>query len=357
MGDPQDLMRRISSAGERVDPGLSDRDVERLVAGARRQRQRRASTRRAVLAAGAAVSVVLVGALVVHRGWHPHRPEVAATPPNEAAPVAEHILRLSDGSMAAPLDPETEIELVEEHPERVGLSLVRGRGRFEVTPRPKRTFVVRAGDVTVTVVGTMFTVERVADRVGVAVQRGTVRVDWAAGSALVSAGQSGWYPPLVTTASVDRPPVAAKTAHLTRAPSGTAAAVATAGTDTREAAAELLLAADRARLAGHAGEGAELLRTLLREHAADPRAPLAAFTLGRLLLTELDRPAEAAEAFALVRRLSPGGPFAEDSLAREVEALDKAGLAADARARAQEYQRLYPNGRRMATVRTAGGTK
>ena len=173
----------------------------------------------------------------------------------------------------------------------------------------------------------------------------------------MSAGQSGWYPPLVATASVDRSPGTAKTAHLPRPPRGKTVSMATAGTDKGEAAADLLLAADRARLAGDAAEGAELLRKLLREHTDDPRAPLAAFTLGRLLLTELGRPAEAAAAFAQVRRLSPDGAFAEDSLAREVEALGKAGLAADARARADEYQRLYPNGRRMATVRTAGGTK
>jgi transmembrane sensor len=357
MDDRRDLMRRIASAGERVDPGLSDRDVERLVAGARRQRQRRGTTRRAVLASSAAVSLILVGALVVHRVGHPRRLEVAATPPVSSAPRAERILRLSDGSTAVPLDPETTIELVEEHPDHVGLSLVRGRGRFEVTPRPKRTFLVRAGDVTVTVVGTVFTVERVADRVGVEVQRGTVRVDWGAGSALVSAGQSGWYPPLFTTASADRSPGMPKFTHLPRAPRGKTASMVAAGTDRGQAAADLLLAADRARLAGHPDEGVELLRKILREHADDPRAPLAAFTLGRLLLVELGRPAEAATAFAQVRRLSPSGAFAEDSLAREVEALGKAGLAADATARAQEYRRLYPNGRRMATVRTAGGIK
>ena len=103
MGDPQDLMRRIASAGERVDPGLSDRDVERLVAGARRQRQRRGTTR-AVLAAGAAVSLVLVGALVVHHGGHPRRLELAGTPPSGPA-LAERTLRLADGSTAVPLDP------------------------------------------------------------------------------------------------------------------------------------------------------------------------------------------------------------------------------------------------------------
>src|SRR6185312_15201173 len=181
---------------------------------------------------------------------------------------------------------------------------------------------------------TAFTVERVADRVGVAVQRGTVRVDWAAGSTLVTAGQSGWYPPLITTASAAAP-----------------------GADKRGAAADLLLAADRARLAGHADEGAQLLRELLRDHEDDPRAPLAAFTLGRLLLMELGRPAEAAAVFAQARRLAPTGPFAEDSLARQVESLSRAGLAAEARARAEEYERLYPNGQRTATVRTAGGIK
>jgi transmembrane sensor len=117
------------------------------------------------------------------------------------------------------------------------------------------------------------------------------------------------------------------------------------------------MAADRARLAGHAAEGAELLRKLVRVHPADPRAPLAAFTLGRLLLMELGRPADAAAAFAEARRLSPKGAFAEDALAREVEALAKAGLTADAQARADEYRRLYPNGRRMATVRTAGSSQ
>ena len=119
----------------------------------------------------------------------------------------------------------------------------------------------------------------------------------------------------------------------------------------------MLLAADQARLSGHADEGAELLRKLLREHPSDPRAPLAAFTLGRLLLIELGRPAEAAAIFAQARRIAPTGPFAEDALVREVEALSKAGLAAEAHARALEYQHLYPNGQRMATVRTAGGIK
>jgi ferric-dicitrate binding protein FerR (iron transport regulator) len=166
MSDGQDLMRRIASAGRRIDPCLSDRDVERLVAAALRQRQRRAMTLRAVLAAGAAVSLALAGGLIFRRAVRRAPLEVAAASATGQAPLAQRILRLSDGSTAVALDPETEIELVDEHPDRVGLSLVRGRGRFEVTPRPTRTFQVRAGDVTVTVVGTVFTVERVGSGEG-----------------------------------------------------------------------------------------------------------------------------------------------------------------------------------------------
>lgn len=348
MDERDDLMQRIAAAGGSIDPGLSDRDVERLVAATRWRRERRNQLRRAVLAAGAAASLGLTAGVIVFRhAKHAPQPEVAAASQSAPAPApaADRVLRLPDGSTAQPLDAEAQVELLEQRPERVTLSLMRGRAQFQVTPQPKRAFVVHAGDVKVSVVGTVFTVERVADRVGVSVQRGTVRVDWDAGSTLVHAGQSGWYPPLLTTA---RPPRPARA----KAP-----ALASRQDPNREAAAELLLAADRARLAGHADEGAALLRKLLREHAEDPRAPMAAFTLGRLLLIELGRPEEAAAAFAQARRLAPRGPFAEDALAREVEALNEAGRSADARARAEEYQRLYPSGRRLATVRAAGGIK
>jgi hypothetical protein len=70
------------------------------------------------------------------------------------------------------------------------------------------------------------------------------------------------------------------------------------------------------------------LRRLLRDHPGDARAPLAAFTLGRILLAELGQPTEAADAFALARRLAPRGPMASHALAREVEAAARGGDAA-----------------------------
>ena len=121
----------------------------------------------------------------------------------------------------------------------------------------------------------------------------------------------------------------------------------------RDDTADLLLAADAARLSGHPSEAVPYLERVLRGHASDPRARLAAFTLGRVLLDELGRPREAVDAFAFAR--SSGGPLAEDALARQVEAVSRAGDVTRSRELARLYQRLYPNGRRAKAVSRFGG--
>jgi len=50
-------------------------------------------------------------------------------------------------------------------------------------------------------------------------------------------------------------------------------------------------------------------------------------------------------------------PRAAAALAREVEAYSKAGVPEQARARAEEYLHLYPEGRRAAVVRVMGGIR
>jgi transmembrane sensor len=114
---------------------------------------------------------------------------------------------------------------------------------------------------------------------------------------------------------------------------------------------ELLLLADVARLSGHPAESVAPLSMLLASFGSDPRAPLAAFTLGRVLLDDLGRPREAAERFHAAYQWEQEGPLAQDALAREVEAWSRAGETAQARARAREYMRLYPAGRRLLSVR------
>jgi transmembrane sensor len=122
----------------------------------------------------------------------------------------------------------------------------------------------------------------------------------------------------------------------------------------RDEPAELLLAADVARLSRHPEEALAPLGRILEAHAADPRAPLAAFTLGRVLLDDLGRPREAAAAFERSRALAPAAPLAEDAFARQVEALSRA-QSADARALAGAFERQYPASPRLRAVRRFGG--
>ena len=122
----------------------------------------------------------------------------------------------------------------------------------------------------------------------------------------------------------------------------------------RDIPEELMLAADVARWSHHPAEAVPYLERVVREHTTDPRSQLAAFTLGRVLLDELGRPREAANAFARARALDAHGPLAGDALAREVEAWSRAGDGANALARAEDYLARYPNGPHTASVRRFG---
>jgi transmembrane sensor len=122
----------------------------------------------------------------------------------------------------------------------------------------------------------------------------------------------------------------------------------------RDETAELLLAADVARLSKHAAQAVPLLRRVVDGHPGDARAPLAAFTLGRILLDQLGRPREAADMFARTRALGGGG-LGEDALAREVEASSRAGDQERAHRLAEQYVTSYPNGQRKRSVAKFGG--
>jgi len=219
MSEPNGLMQRIERVGASIDPNLTDRDVERLVEGARRRRRRRAIRRVGLGAVGVGVAAAVLAMGPWGRPLEERRtPAGVATVP---APAGAAPLRLADGSVATPLDDTSALVVREDVPERVAIDLSRGRGRFEVAPRPERLFSVHAGDVTVTVIGTIFTVERVADRIGVTVSRGKVLVEWAVGSRTLGAGESGWFPPLVVeqTGAAVAPP-ASRSAPAPAAPAG-----------------------------------------------------------------------------------------------------------------------------------------
>jgi transmembrane sensor len=118
---------------------------------------------------------------------------------------------------------------------------------------------------------------------------------------------------------------------------------------------DLLLAADVARLSGHPADAVPYLERSIKESGNHPKAAMAAFALGRVLMTSLGQPEKAALQFADARSRAEGGSLAEDALAREVEAWAQAGVRARARERAEEYLRLYPRGQRSRAVKAFGG--
>jgi transmembrane sensor len=369
MTDSRSPLDELGRLKRHLSPELDLDDVERLVRGAAGRRQRRRS--RQTLAAGLLLGVLSTTIVVFVLRWSAggsaagrvtaQSAAEAASAIGSSAPAAArdrgtpHVLSLSDRSRAIPLEPGTELALEEDVPERVHLRLDRGRARFEVTRRPERSFSVRARNVTVSVVGTTFGVEVVADRVGVSVEKGAVEVDWGVGQKRLLAGESGWFPPLVMSGHPE--PEGAESAARVAAEPPPVIVPSSAPRAPASDAQALLAEVDAVRSQGKPARAVELLRQLLREYPDDPRAPLAAFTLGRVLFNELGRPREAAAAFRQVRQKSPAGQFAEDALAREVEAWERASEPDRARSLAAEYLERYPNGRHARRVKALVGSE
>jgi transmembrane sensor len=246
-------------------------------------------------------------------------------------------------------------------PERISVRLLAGRVRVDVVHRPERAFRVECGAVSVSVLGTAFELSRDGERTLVSVLRGRVRVDAPDQSSQLAAGEVGFFPRRVQE-SPQR--IAAKAAalepswqrqakrgHYKRAFELMPAAPEALADDV----GALLLAADAARLSGHPVEALAYLRRVIERHPHDSRASLAAFTLGGVLLNQLDRPREADAAYARARSLALSPTLAQDALARQVEAAQRAGDAARVRELAREYLRRYPDGRRVQWVRDTSG--
>jgi transmembrane sensor len=289
-----------------------------------------------------------------------------------------------DGSVAELLGPGSELTKEMETPSRVVCRL-RGGARFRVAHNPDRSFEVVSGAVQVRVLGTTFSVEQwPSGSTQVLVDQGRVEVRWPGGSTVLHSGEGGTFPPTDSAPKSIEAPVAGEPEER-QAPAGAPASSANGrpSRDVASAAArkgwrdyaregqydrgfdelrsagldalgedptDLVLAADVARLSGHPEQALAPLRTLCERHPNDERAPVAAFTLGRVLLDDLGRPVEGAAAFAQARRLWPNGPLAEDALAREAESWQRAGKPDLATALVQEYLERYPNGRHAAAM-------
>jgi transmembrane sensor len=365
-----DLERKIASAVACVQVEWTAEHAAAVERSFRRRvRRRRAAGR--LMAVGTALVLLVGGGLALRRVSRPRTP----TPPTIAA--TERVLRFDDGSTATALDGASVIRAVASAPERALVAIDRGGGRFVVTKNPRRVFRVEAGVVAVEVLGTRFAVERVDERTRVAVDEGRVRVLWPGHTRELSAGESGLFPPATREEPHPSPPALPSLpppppppappppprraaswrdlAHDGDYDKAYEALTRHAPREVRDEPGELLLASDVARLSHHPADAVAPLRELLVRHRQDPRAPLAAFTLGRVFLEELGRPTEAAQAFADAESLAPDGLLAQDAIAREVEAWSRAGDTRRARERAEAYVRRYPDGPRLRSVRRFGG--
>jgi transmembrane sensor len=288
-----------------------------------------------------------------------------------AAPVPTATFR--DGSVAELLGRDTDVRVERDTPQRLVTKLT-GGARFRVVHDPQRTFEVQSRDVRVRVLGTTFSVVQLpSGPTQVFVEEGHVRVDWLGGSAELQGGEGGVFPPGDARASAAMPEATQPTtiAAAAAGATGVRASAAKGWRDyaargefaqayeelssgsrdgVRDEAADLMLAADVARLSGHPEQALQPLRKLCDRHASDRRAPVAAFTLGRVLLDDLGRPAEAAASFERARVLWPTGPLAEDALAREADAWQRAGRRELARAIAEQYLARYPQGRHASSL-------
>jgi len=377
-----ELARRIAAASAHADPAWTAEREARVRAGVGRGLERKRRNRVGLVVAVGACTLLL-GFVLGRLGDKPAPTARVALPEQQGA----SLLQLPDGSTVTAGSPDAHVETVAVSPEAVMLRLEAGAARFSVTPNPKRPFRVVARDVTVTVLGTIFSVSLEPSGVRVGVERGRVRVDSPRESQVLSVGDTQRFPsaPLHADASgtptepepvADSQPIAVdQLAPLDDPPARPAAAppswralakdqnysaaLARLNADgpnaVRDTPDDLLLAADVARLGGRPDRAVAPLQRVIADHAFDTRAPLAAFTLGRTLLEQLGRPRDAAQAFATARRLDRGGALTQDALAREVESWAGAGDDERAHARALEYVKLYPHGRRISAVRRLGG--
>ncbi|WP_146209928.1 FecR domain-containing protein [Vitiosangium sp. GDMCC 1.1324] len=371
-----ELHQRLAEAARSLEPQYSTHEATLFEAEVRRRYRQRAVRRRVALAGLGVAVLLLVGLFVPSKLRGPGVPEVA---------IGE------DARVVMPIG--APVRTLRSEPGLLWLEVERGAMRFRVAPQHGRLVRVSAGAVDVEVVGTAFSVTRGDEQVSVVVTEGRVRVRAGARETLMAAGEQGTFraealapeaagapagPDEVTTEVGEDGGVPA----MPRAPSVTSApqppgrksvrrpatwrALAEQGNFQtawsalqREGApddepGDLLRAADVARLSGHPAAALAPLRRVLSRFRGDPRASLAAFTLGRVLLDDLGNPREAADAFLEAHALAPKGPLAPDALARAVEAQARAGDAAAARNTAERFVDEFPQSGRVDAVRQWG---
>ena len=302
-----------------------------------RDRRDDARVRSSAPIAWAAVATAM--ALAVASGalwvWHDDAPDehVALRPDERAAPddarlrtddgqpptamATDHSSReigLDDGS-AIELDAHSSLETIVNDATHFSTLLTRGRARFSVRPGGTRRWTVESGLATVEVVGTVFSVERGVDGVRVEVERGVVVVRGervADRVARLTAGESIFIP-------TDPPPE--PVAIETHSPAPIARRTETPEPEPPGEAIDVPETAPPIEIEGTAHRPRAIDPHEQPGGNEGPEAALAAFTLGRMEMDDLDRPARAREALRRAIRLGLPARL-EEQARRRLEQLE-----------------------------------
>jgi transmembrane sensor len=377
-----------------LKPALSPERVDRVwqsisaarAGGAARSRAPRVM-RSPVFALAAAASVMVAGLVLVRELSDPVAlPSAPVAPLMRADGRAIDVLAPSQAAVSLPLSDGSELWVdkdavlapLDVSDRSVVLHLVRGRTRFAVKPGGPRRWVIEAGDASVEVVGTRFTVERDSRGVQVRVEEGKVLVRSGAlpdGLVRLAAGEqvrvpksalatatgaasapSGEAPPTQAAEIIDDTglleqavPPSDQTPAPTPLPKRAAVQPPPPPAPAPDADA-LLAIADDARVARDYRSAIEALDRVIREHRNDTRAKLAAFTIGRIRDEQFHDLAGATLAYESALALGLSGSLAEDCYWRLLRVLDaqaQEGRVPRARVAqtAQQYLQLYPKGK------------
>jgi transmembrane sensor len=370
MSGERPLATHLSDAFDRGELASGFERVERRIA-------RRKVVRRGAALLGA--SAVAAGALLLL--WPPASQHERALTHADGAPLGAFpagVHALSDGSQVAVEDGA--LAVVSNTSSDILLELGDGRARFDIRPGGLRRWSVRAGPVTVFVLGTSFTVVRAGPVARVEVHRGVVSVTTRAESRLLHAGERfevGRSEPeaagtrttsaaRTAVAPVERPEREADRAEgaetVVAPPSSPVRArasepeppAAQADAPAEPVAAEeplptLVEHADRARREQRPAEAISALRAIIERHPSSSEAPSAAVTLAQLELDRGDAPAAiTAYRHALSMRLPPA--LAELCYERLVHAHLAARDRAAAEQVAAEYRGRFPHGSRTRSI-------
>jgi transmembrane sensor len=208
-------------------------------------------------------------------------------------------VELADDSLIL-TNPEGRLEVLENSPAQLALHLSHGGARFEVTPGTGRHWRVETGEVSVEVVGTVFSVTRQGSTVHVTVERGVVVVRGVgvpggvrrlvAGERLeTSPLEAGLAPSVAPAPSPVRRSEAAVVVAQPRPANRLLPLSVSQTSDANgqeaplETAASLLATADLARREGKRDEAVTTLSALVARWPESAEAPLAAFTIANLL--------------------------------------------------------------------------